>query len=265
MHLFGIDDLLWSASVLGQLSLLFILILRGSGKAFPIFTAYIVWLTISDPLLMLVLALHHHNPADPLYYRAYFVSNVIQYAIEAAVLVEVTLEVLRPASKSLSRNILLALAAIMGILAICAFLFTAHMNSATLTHPRTYFMVNTTMAILRLAAFLLIAGFSQILGLTWKNHALQLTSGLAFYAVVTLIVEISHSNLRNGPSYHDTYVALDHLRIGGYLCALYFWCYAFAKKEAPRKEFSPQMTKILVSLSGNAKRQSAVLARTRDQ
>ena len=270
MHLSGVDGLLWTFGNVGQLLLLALVIFRRSYKTFPVFTVYILWLTISDPLLMLVLALHH-SPTNHLYYRTYFAFNAIQYAIELAVLVEIASEVLRPANRNLLRNILFALAAIMGIVATAAFLFTAHMNSATLAHPRTYVMVNTTMAILRLAAFLLLAGFSQILGLSWKNHVLQLTSGLAFYAVVTLIVELGHSQLRAGPShasyasYASSYVALDHLRIGGYLCTLYFWCYAFAKKEAPRKEFSPQMTKILVSLSGSTKRQGSVLARTRDQ
>jgi hypothetical protein len=264
MHFPGIDGFLWTFGNVGQLSLLAILILRRSYRAFPIFTSYILWLTISDPILMLVLA-SRHNDTGHFYSQAYLVSNVVQYAIELAVLTEIALAVLRPATRIYSRKVLIGLAAVMGVIAITGFLVTAYINAATLAHPRTYFVVNTTMAILRLCAFLLIAGFSQVLGLSWKNHVLQLTSGLAFYAVVTLVVELAHSHLRGGPAYADSYKALDHLRIGGYLCALYFWCYAFAKKEAPRKEFSPQMTKILVSLSGSAKRQSAALARTRDQ
>jgi hypothetical protein len=140
----------------------------------------------------------------------------------------------------------------------------AHLNASTLADPRSFMVIDTTMAILRLATFVLIAGFSQVLGLNWKNHVLQLTSGLAFYAVVTLIVDFAESHLRASPSYVSSFIALDHLRIGGYLCALYFWCYAFVTKEAPRREFSPQMTRFLVSMSSTAQRQRAVLARTRD-
>lgn len=264
MHFSSIDDYLWAFGILGELLLLAVLIFRGSYKIFPVFTAYIIWLAISDPLLMAILALGH-GQAGHLYYRAYFVFNVTQYLIELIVLFEIASVVLRPVAKMISRDMLLVLAAIMVAIGVGAFILTADINSATLAHPRTYMVVNTTMAILRLVIFLAIAGFSQLLGLSWKNHVLQLTSGLAFYAVVTLIVELAHSHLRAGPSYYSSYVALDHLRIGGYLCALYFWCYAFARKEAPRKEFSPQMAKILVSISGSTKRQRAVLARTRDQ
>lgn len=264
MHLSGIDGVLWTFGNVGQILLLAILIFRASYRAFPVFGAYILWLIVSEPLLLFVLYLHH-NLAGHAYYRAYFICSVIQYALELAVLVEIALVVLRPAKRAVSRNVLFMPAAMMAVVAVFAFLFTAHINSVTLAHPRTYLVFISTVAILRLAAFVLIAGFSQLLGLNWKNHVLQLTSGLAFYAVITLIVELAHSQLRAGPNYAQQFYAWDHLRVGGYLCTLYFWCYAFAKKEAPRKEFSPQMTKILVSLSGSTKRQRAVLARTRDQ
>src|SRR6185437_14851170 len=112
--------------------------------------------------------------------------------------------------------------------------------------------------------FLLIAGFSQILGLSWKNHVLQLSTGLAFYSLVQLSVELIQSQLHAGSSYAIQYQMWSQIGVIGYLCTLSFWCYAFLKKEAPRKEFSPQMAKILVSLSGGAKRQHAVLARSRD-
>jgi len=264
MHFTSIDDFFWALGNIGELLLLAILIFRARYKIFPIFTAYVVWLVISDPLLMAVLA-SHHDHSGHLYYRTYFVFNIIQYILELAVLFEIASVVLRPAASILSKNVLLTLAIIMVAVAVVAFLITADINSATLSHPRTYFVVNTTMAILCLAAFLLIAGFSQLLGLSWKNYVLQLTSGLAFYAVVTLIAELGHSRLRGGPRYIQEFHTIDRLRVGGYLCALYFWCYAFAKKEAPRKEFSPQMAKILVSISGSTKRQRAVIARTRDQ
>jgi len=264
MHLSSIDDIFWALGNVGELLLLVILIFRRRYKIFPIFTAYIVWLAISDPLLVAVIA-SRHDHGGHLYYRTYFVFNIIQYILELSVLFEIASAVLRPATRVMSRNIVLILAFIMAVVAVVAFLITADINSATLSHPRTYFVVNTTMAILCLVAFLLIAGFSQLLGLSWKNYVLQLTSGLAFYAVVTLVAELGHSRLRRGPLYAHEFYALDRLRVAGYLCALYFWCYAFAKKEAPRKEFSPQMAKILVSISGSTKRQRAVIARTRDQ
>ena len=261
MHLSGIDAALWLAGITGEFFLVLILLVRRAYRTFPIFFAWISFVLLLEPTFYWLLV--HCSAAT--YYKAFFVLNFPQYLLEVGVLIEIALNVLRPIKSSLSKRLLVVLLSAMLLIALVGFLAAAHVNAATLSDPRTFVVMNTTMAILRIATFILIAGASQLLGLSWKNHVLQLTSGLAFYAVVSLIVELAHSTLRGGPNYARNYFALDHLRIGGYLCALYSWCYAFAKKEAPRKEFSPQMAKFLVSLSGSTKRQRAVLARTRDQ
>jgi hypothetical protein len=261
MHPSNIDTGLWIASIAGECLLVAILFFRRLYRTFPVFFSWALFILLSEPTFYWLMT--HVSAAT--YYKVFFALNFPEYLLEAGVLAEIAVNVLRPVRQGISRTLLIAFAAAMLVIAAVGFLIAAHLSAATLANPRLYVVVNTTMAILRLATFLLIAGCSQLLGLNWKNHVLQLTSGLAFYAVVSLIVELSQSNLRNGPSYASTYFALDHLRIGGYLCTLYFWCYAFVKKEVPRKEFSPQMTRILVSLSGSAKRQRAVLARTRDQ
>ena len=261
MHLSGIDTALWLAGIAGEALLVFILLARRSYRTFPLFFSWVAFVLLLEPTFYWLI---NHSSAST-YYRVFFVLNFPQYLLETGVLVEIALNILSPVKKILPRNLMLGFAVAVLVIAGVGFLAAAHINAATLSDPRSFTVVNTTMAILRLAIFILIAASSQLLGLSWKNHVLQLASGLAFYSVVALIVELAHSHLRAGRSYYATYVALDHLRIGGYLCALYFWCYVFAKKEAPRKDFSPQMAKILVSLSGSTKRQRAVLARTRDQ
>ncbi len=261
MHLSAVDTSLWLAGVAGEALLVGVLLWRRSYRAFPVFFTWILFILLLEPTFYWLV--RHLSTSN--YSRIFFALSFPQYLLEAGVLVEIAKEVFVPIKKSLPRRTLLFFIAGMALIAGIAFWGAAYLNGATLADPRAFIVVSTTMAILRLATFLTIAGFSQLLGLTWKNHVMQLTSGLAFYAVVTLLVELAHSRLREGPNYIGSFVALDHLRIGGYLCTLYFWCYAFAKKEAPRKEFSPQMAKILVSLSGSAKRQQAVLARTRDQ
>jgi hypothetical protein len=261
MHLSGISEIFWGAGIAGESLLLFVLLIRRSYRTFPVFFAWVAFTLLLEPTFYWLMI---HTSVST-YSRFFFALNFPQYLLEMGVLIEIALNVISPAKKNLMRAMLIGFACAMLLIVAVGFLVSAQVNGATLNHTRSLVVINTTMAILRLSTFLLIAGSSQLLGLNWKNHVLQLASGLAFYAVVTLIVEIGHSHLRDGPSYNDTYIALDHLRIGGYLCTLYFWCYAFAKKEAPRKEFSPQMTNFLVSLSGTTKRQSAVLARTRDQ
>jgi len=262
VHVSGLDGVLWLLGCAGQVLLLLTLIFRRLYRMFPVFTAFIVWAALSDPILIAVLMIRH-DAYSPLYYQTYFAINVLQYALELGVFVEIAANVLRPVRRSLPSGILYILVGCMAVTAIGAFFFAAHLNESTLAHPRVFFVFDASVAILQLLTFVLIAAFSQMLGLTWRHHVLQLASGLAFYAAITLIVGLAHSYLRDGPEYAARYREIAHLGVAGYLCSLSYWCYSFARKEAPRKEFSPQMAQLLVSISGSAKRHS-VAARSLD-
>jgi len=253
VHVSGLDGALWALGILGELLLLGILFLRRLQHVFPIFTAYLLWVLVSDPILLFI----GSNPHTSFRYaQVYFAFSIVQFFLELSVLIEIGAIVIRPAKGSLPRAALTFLAAVIVIIGIGGFFFATHLNASTLNHPRTVFVAECTMAILRLATFLVIAASAQVLGLGWKNHVLQLASGLAFYAAVTLVAAIAKSHLRASPTYVEQYRHLLELGVVGYLCSLTYWCYSFARKEAPRKEFSPQMVQLLVSMSGSAKRHS---------
>ena len=252
-----------AVSDIGKASLLVILIRKRLFRTFPLFFAYILWDLMSDLLIFSALitrndyVIHH-------YVQVYYSANIFLYLLEIGILLEVASNVLHPAKKAVSRGTLYLLLGAMLTIGIICFFFAARVNAAPFFNLRVYLLINTTAAILCVLIFLLIAGFSQVLGLGWKNHVLQLATGLAFFSAVQLLMELMQSQLQAGPSYLEQYRMWGQIEVIGYLCTLSFWCYAFLKKEAPRKEFSPQMAKILVSLSSGAKRQHAVLARSRD-
>ena len=250
-----LETVLWLVGVAGQIVLLVTLIYRRLYRTFPIFSALIFWNSLSD-LFQLAVLMGHHDSYSLLYYRTCFAINILQYALEIGVFVEIAANVFRPVRRSLPSGISYLLPVFMFAIAIGGFVFAARLNAASLTHLRAFFIVDVTVAILQVLTFALIAAFSQVLGLTWKNHVLQLASGLAFYAAITLIVSLAHSYLRAGPDYAAKYKQITHFAVLGYLCSLTYWCYSFARKEAPRKEFSPQMAQLLVSISGSAKRHS---------
>jgi hypothetical protein len=259
-----LDNLLWIGCVAVELLLLGILITKRQYRAFPVFTVFVLWQVISDPLLFLVLRFNHGNLGYP-YLQTYYSFAVFSDLLELGVLLEIAANVLRPAKRSLSGKLLYFLLGAMALIGVGSFFAATYAYEATFKHPHTIGVMDTTSAILRLITFLLVAGFSQVLGLNWKNHVLQLATGLAFFSVVRLTAELARSRLHAGPSYYSSYRGWGQFEVFGYLCTLSFWCYTFVRKEAPRKEFSPQMEKILVSISRSTKRQQAVLARTRDQ
>jgi hypothetical protein len=254
MNFSGIDSVLLALSIAGKLSLLVILLQRGLFRIFPIFTTLIFWNALEDPILLLILYGPHH--ALSAYFQpAYFALLSVDYLLEIAVLFEIGANVLQSVRKSLPKGILLVLGGVMVVVAIVALFVSTHANAANLAHPRTVFVVDSTVAILRLVTFLLIAGFAQVLGLGWKHHVLQLASGFAFYAAVDLIVTSLQNRLHAGPEYAAQYQSLSRFLLAGYLCSMYYWCFTLIRKEAPRKEFSPQMAQLLVSISGDTKRQ----------
>lgn len=258
-----LDKFVWVISDVGKALLLGIILWRRLYRSFPVFLAYISWDLFSDLVISLILTGNHGYLLQH-YAQIYYSANIILYLLEFGVLLEIAANVLHPAKRAFPRGILYSFLGTILAVGIASFFLAAWVNAAPFFSLRLFLVMNTTAAILCLITFLLVAGFSQVLGLSWKNHVLQLATGLAFFSLVALIMQLMQSQLRAGPSYGSQYQFWSQFEVIGYLCTLSFWCYAFVKKEAPRQEFSPQMQKILVLLSGSAKRQRAVLARSRD-
>jgi hypothetical protein len=263
MHVSDLDHLLWIASDAGQLALLLVLVIRRLHRSFPLFAAYVSWQLISDLLLFLAISgsvgFLRRN-----YTATYYSLNVVTYLLELSVLVEIGSNVLRPARKVLSQKVLYLLLSSILAVGVIYFLLVEWLKAAQFANLRIFLIADETSAILCLVIFLLVAAFSQILGLTWKNHVLQLATGLAFFSLIDLVSQLMLNRLAAGPAYASQYRFWGRFQTVSYFCTVFFWCYAFLKQEAPRKEFSPQMQKILVQLSGSAKRQTAVLARSRE-
>lgn len=261
MHITNVDFVLWIAGFIGEALCLSVLTLRLANRTFPVFYIWMASNVLLDPTLYWLA--QHASPIT--YARVYFAIDLPQSLLEVGIIVEIAIAVLRPVKRSLPKRLPFILLTVLSVVGVLGFFFATRLNASTLTHPRGFQIFDTTMAIVRLATFILIAGFSQMLGVGWKNRILQLASGLGFYAAVSLIVSIAQSHLRGGPDYGDRYFALDHLRIASYVCALYYWVFSFARKEAKRKEFSPQMEEFLVSMVHPSKRHRPYAAGSTDK
>jgi hypothetical protein len=102
-----------------------------------------------------------------------------------------------------------------------------------------------------------------MLGITWKNHLVRLAAGLAFYSAVSVVVQLTLSHLpqSNHALYNSDYSLLSRTQVIAYLGTLAFWVWAFLQKDAPRREFTPQMEKILVTIAQTAQRNRVSLSR----
>ena len=253
MHLSHLDEVLWVASALGQASLLTILLFRRIYRLFPILTAFIAYSIASDPLLLLAST---HVSAEN-YFRLFLVDSFAQNLFQLGILFEVATSVLRPVQRSLPKSSVIVFALMLFGGTLITFLLSARSNPQQLRLLGDWFLrISFFSAILRLVIFSAITFFSQMLGINWRNHVLQLATGFAFYAGVTLVIEMAHRFL-GVKNFH----ALEQTRIAAWIFTIGYWSYCLLRQEAPRKEFSPQMANFLVSISGVARRNKAAVLR----
>jgi len=236
----------WEALVCGAL------IRQAVWRTLPFFCIYALWNLISDATAVFFL----WKMSTLLYGRYYFGAAIVDSVLQFTVLSELAWSVLRPVRGSLprgSRLILYALVAIAGLviwpLAAMAMPPSLEGRQAILFH------LQETFAILRVALFLILASFSQLLSIGWRDRELQVATGLGFYSIASLIVTVLHTHQTWGQQYHR----LDEALSASYLCTLTYWIVSFATKEQERKEFSPQMQQLLVLMSGGARAERIAL------
>jgi hypothetical protein len=266
MDLSSVDQAFWLAGFVGELILLALLVLK---RQFYVYPFLLLWMAISaacDPFLYW-LSIH----AVPRHYQlGYLVASFLDYSLEVGVLVEIAYRALRPDKNGIPRKVLRGLLGALFLLFACLTAWTLGSwgrPEAISAMAGRVVQVDLGFAFLRMTLFALIAGFSQMLGITWRSHVLRLAAGLAFYSACSLVIQMAISHLPTGDrNQYLAYMAvLQRVQVTAYLATLSFWVWSFVQKDAPRKEFTPQMQRFLVTITEGAKRGRMVLARSEGQ
>ena len=237
----AIDSMLVILASLGEVAVLILLLMRGIPRKLPWFFAYVAWSVLSD----IALYIAARQLAQVAFYRVYTGEMVIDSALQFAVLTELIWSVLRPVRKSLPKSSLWILIGIVGLAGVVIWPLAGQTVPPELTSfARTVFHLSQTIAILRVLLFVVMAAFSQVLSIGWRDRELQVATGLGFYSIVSLLVAVLHTHQLVGAQYHW----LDRVVSVSYLCTLSYWVLNFARKDENRKEYSDQMRGILVSI-----------------
>jgi hypothetical protein len=248
-----LDSILYLAGYIAEAAVVALLLFRGVFRTFPIFFSYLVWSLLSDAAAFV--AIHLYSVS---YKSVFLVVLIIDHIFQFGVLVELSWSVLRPLRAALPRWTLPAIATL--ILLIGAIVWPLATGPGLNNFPldsRMIFHVQTTFAILRILFFLVLAGFSQLLSIGWRDRELQIATGLGFYSLVSLAVWMRHaSQAVGGAQYH----LLDQMVTVSYVCSLAYWGICFATKEAKRREFTPQMQSLLLAMAGTARSTRIALA-----
>jgi len=244
----NLDNLLWFAYIVIEAALVGLLAYRRAWRLLPLFFTYCIWDIVSNVVSFAIS--HALNLSYPVYLTTYLVQISIDSALQFGVLVELAWSVLRPIRSSLPRSTLFAIAAAILLLGAIIWPFVIFSNLAHYSlELRIVLHLIRTVSVLRILLFLLLAGCSQLLSISWRDRELQIATGLGFYSLVTLAISIVQPHLNNS----DQYVRLNQLGVASFLCSVVYWIYSFSQKEEARQEFTPQMQRVLLAMAGTAR------------
>jgi hypothetical protein len=240
-----IDNEILIAAIAAEIAVLVFLLSRKAWNTLPIFCAYIAWCILDDLINFVVV---YRFPGA--FQKTYLIEMGPDALLQLAVLIELAWSVLRPNRSILPRGTIYVLIALVGIAGIMVWPLAGLTVPANISHrAELYVHFQQTVAILRVVCFLVMAGFSQVLSIGWKDRELQVATGLGFFSIVSLIVAVLHSRQDTGLAYHW----LDRVTSASYIGTLVYWVLSFSTKEQERKEFSPQMQQLLLLMSGGAR------------
>jgi hypothetical protein len=245
--LYATFDLL---SVLAEVALFTVLLVRRSYKSFPVFTFYVGFGVLNDVGVGAVMATASSQVAQ----SVAFALLPLSYLIDLAVLLEIAWKVLRPVRASLPQGSMRAFFTSVVIALLSGIVLAAHFGNLGNQIQDIKVPLDLTVGFMRMLIFAVTAGFAQVLGIGWRNRVLQLATGLSFYSAVDLIVSLFGR-------YTGDSAGLESIRVAATILELSFFLWTFTTKDVERREFSPQMEQFLVTLAGRAKLARTALVR----
>jgi len=244
----GLDNAVLFAGLVAEAAVIGLLLYRRVWRTLPIFCFYLVWGVLSD--LVSSEVRHTAGIYSHAYLITYLTIQILDSALQFAVLIELGWSILRPLRASLSSRALIFVVLLIVALGAAIWPFAnVHGMAGTSEAWRNIVRLQQTTSILRVLFFLLLAGSSQLLSIGWRDRELQIATGLGFYSLVSLAVDMLRQHQAFGPKY----AAWNQLLAVSYFCSLLYWIFSFAQQEAERREFTPQMQNFLLAVAGTAR------------
>jgi hypothetical protein len=242
----GLDQVFYVTGIVTEAAVVGLLLYRRVWRTLPTFSLYCVLALITDTVAYAITIFSHAGFGI----KFYVAVTVVDLTMQLSVLIELAWSVLRPLRQHLSRKALWVVAAAVLVVGAAIWPF-AGVSGLSLPSKAYIFVIQLQQAvsILRIVFFLLLAGCSQLLSLGWRDRELQVATGFGFYSLVSIAV--TTLNTHHATALHFSRLA--RVVVVSFLCSLSYWVFSFAQEEAERREFTPQMQNILLSLAGSAR------------
>ena len=241
----SVDTTLWFLAIGLEVVVLALLLQRRISRLLPVFTLYIAWTIFSDVAMWIV-----GLKLIAQYSLIYSIEMPIDSILQFGVLVELAWSVLRPVRSLLPRTALIGVGGIILLIGAVIWPFAGISDLSSRT-PQLHHLIRLqqTFSILRIVFFLVLAAFSQLLAIGWRNRELQVATGLGFYSLISLggsLVQVHQV------SFFQYQLTDQFIRASYFFCLLY-WVVSFVRKEAPRGEFNPRIQSLLLAVAGTAR------------
>jgi hypothetical protein len=240
MKLSSLDWLFVVATSLGNTVLFAVLIVRRRWRDFPVFTAFMGFDTVLNPILY---ALILHGSLS-LYGQVYWPSVLIEFLLQLGVIWEIARIVMRPTGtwlRDARKQFILGGAAGLLLAAALAWLLVPPATNLRerLETGSSFF---TSLVVCELFIVMLLT--AKRLGLGLRNHVFALITGWSGWVITAMAVDLVHG-------YYGTlfyYDALENLRKVAYLAALVYWIVQFWQEEPARQELPAEMRDYILAL-----------------
>ena len=241
----------------GEAAVIGLLLFKGIWRRLPIFFAYSTWTLIGNTGGYLIF-----RGQGSEYVTAYLTVMIVDSVLLFGVLVELAWSVLRPVRALLPRATIVVVVVLILVLGAAIWPFAGILGAAQLTPEKAILAhVQQTVSILSIVIFLILAAGSQLLSIGWRDRELQITTGLGFYSLISLIAAVIDVHDSTWAQYRH----VDEYVVASYLFSLVYWIVSFVQKEAERKEFTPQMQSFLLALAGATRASRVSLADARSR
>ena len=244
MNLSRVDGILWAASFLGHVALLCVLLIRGRWRSFPFFTALIGF----DACLTISLYGLYDLGFKLWYARIYWGAEVVDFALQIGVVLEMAGIVLRPTGAwVLDARKQFIIWSLLG-LGLAGFLAWG-VTPPGLEAKQVWEVRGSLFASLVTCELVLVMALASTrLGLGWRSHVMALGQGLAAWSLVAVAVDSVQSYLGS-----TQLLALDHVRILVYCATLLYWIIQFWLPEPVRRPISAEMANYILALHRKVK------------
>jgi hypothetical protein len=243
MDLTRLDLFLWAGGLLGHLTLLSVLSVRGRIRTFPFFTALIATNVARTVTLYFV---RTYGTATS-YCLTYWWLLLLDTVMQLCVVYEVASRVFRPLN-IWAPDLRARFGWMVGV-SIFAALVLAWLEQPPAVGWMHIFVArgNLFVAALMSELFVTMTALSISARFPWRNHAAAIARGLGGYSLITVLTETARSTFTLGGNAASS-ILFSHMRMFAYLACVIYWIIAFWCEDRRAQGLTREMYQEIFSL-----------------